>query len=884
MTQREVAPDARQRRSARSGIRDAVAGQIDLSRSKRRYAGILIDVTGDRAHGKIAGTHGGKPRVKRNPVTGLEIHTARKLGVEINRGGPRLDDRPRAGLSRAARHEGAERRRRVDRALAHGVLPAGHEDRVGNFRGVKIHGETRAFQPQRLVDKTDDGRVGHLGFQIGIAAVDVGHALKAEARAAGEIVGDVAVGLTAGGEEFVDVGRPDITGARGADAQIGVELPDRAGLPRIGIATGRVIRVPEGEAGRQLLHERQILQQRDLRFGELFHDRVATRKGLVVRQPVGASDREGVGRGRGFEFAPMQSGGDRHGTGGQIENLSGNLRFDHVLRGRFFKLRGAHDVVQGRGRGRSGTERIEGHAPRIGGRCAGHNLSTDQNRIGGDRHPRGDEIVDDRNTDVVRPRLERRLPVPAADFCVEPDQHAPVLVIDLGHRQPALQRQAVHRERSDTERSHARDQVGRGPVEKSIVAADREQVRGRTVLLVHLGFAETALDEEREVLEQLEIVSQEEIFTRERAHNLLGGADAETVAAALKSVRRADGGREPAVIVRALRAAGAELDPADERVVGGGAAGAVDDVTAGREGRADVRHADHLGRVARLGDLVGFFAPEIASVAVHAFALHILAAENEVTAAIEILGPEGDRTLILLIIALLRLTEEEVGLEADKFFVEHEIHDTADGIGTIRGRGATVHDVHPIDQTLRHQVNVNLSGRAAGGEAAAVQKRQRARDAESPQVQEIGAVVARATADGLAATGSEGGQLFQTVGEIDRRGGEQGSLIDHEHRSGRSKRAGPGNQRARHVEGFELEDLAGQVRGARNRSRALRGRTRVDALRRGRSDQQRAEDNQCGKRSGEGPVGGWAEVGHGGGVHWLERECQSGGMVNVMTI
>jgi hypothetical protein len=56
---------------------------------------------------------------------------------------------------------------------------------------------------------------------------------------------------------------------------------------------------------------------------------------------------------------------------------------------------------------------------------------------------------------------------------------------------------------------------------------------------------------------------------------------------------------------------------------------------------------------------------------------------------------------------------------------------------------------------LGYQVNVNLTGRAAGGEAAAVQERERAGDAEAAQVQKIGAVVARATADSLAATGSE---------------------------------------------------------------------------------------------------------------------------------
>ena len=50
------------------------------------------------------------------------------------------------------------------------------------------------------------------------------------------------------------------------------------------------------------------------------------------------------------------------------------------------------------------------------------------------------------------------------------------------------------------------DQVGRGPIEKSIVTADGEQVRGRAVLLVHLRFAETAFNKEREVFEQLKIV------------------------------------------------------------------------------------------------------------------------------------------------------------------------------------------------------------------------------------------------------------------------------------------------------------------------------------------------------------------------------------------
>jgi hypothetical protein len=95
--------------------------------------------------------------------------------------------------------------------------------------------------------------------------------------------------------------------------------------------------------------------------------------------------------------------------------------------------------------------------------------------------------------------------------------------------------------------------------------------------------------------------------------------------------------------------------------------------------------------------LVGFFTPEIAAVAVHSFTLHILAAENEMAAAVEVLGPEGDRGLVFLIIAFLRLAEEEVRLEADKFFVEHKVHDAADGIGTICRRGPAVHYVHSID-------------------------------------------------------------------------------------------------------------------------------------------------------------------------------------------
>ena len=176
-------------------------------------------------------------------------------------------------------------------------------------------------------------------------------------------------------------------------------------------------------------------------------------------------------------------------------------------------------------------------------------------------------------------------------------------------------------------------------------------------------------------------------------------------------------------------------------------------------------------------------------------------------AAVEIFSPEGDRSLIFLIIALLRLAEEEIRFEANKFLVEHKVHDPADGIGTISRRGAAVHDVHPVHQALRQQVNVNLPGRAAGGEAAAVQKRQRARDAESPQIQKIGAVVPRATADSLSATGSERGQLFQTVREIDRSGGEQGGLIDDEYRSRRSERARSGDQGTGDAKALEFHDL-----------------------------------------------------------------------------
>ena len=138
-----------------------------------------------------------------------------------------------------------------------------------------------------------------------LTTTEVLHSLKSQAGAAREVVADIAVGLTTGGKEFVDIGRTDVAGARSPQPEIGIELPDHTGFPRIGIAAGGVIGVTPREAGRDFLGHRQILDNGNLRFDEFLHDGVVAREGLVVRQAVAVGDRESIGRGRGLEAAPL---------------------------------------------------------------------------------------------------------------------------------------------------------------------------------------------------------------------------------------------------------------------------------------------------------------------------------------------------------------------------------------------------------------------------------------------------------------------------------------------------------------------------------------------------------------------------------------------------
>ena len=169
---------------------------------------------------------------------------------------------------------------------------------------------------------------------------------RREAGAAGKIVADVSVGLPAGGKQLVQVGRPNVAGAGSPEAQVRVELPDEARLPGIGIAAGRVVRVPRRQTDRDSLRHRQVLHHGHLRFEEFLHDRVVPGERLVVGQTIAAVDRKGIHPGRGLKAAPLRPGRDRQRSRGQRQQIARDLGVSHVLRRGLVELRRAHHILK----------------------------------------------------------------------------------------------------------------------------------------------------------------------------------------------------------------------------------------------------------------------------------------------------------------------------------------------------------------------------------------------------------------------------------------------------------------------------------------------------------------------------------------------------------
>ena len=111
-----------------------------------------------------------------------------------------------------------------------------------------------------------------------------------------------------------------------------------------------------------------------LRLDELLQNLVLAREGLVVRQPVGAGDRQGIDpRGR-VHAPPLRAGGDRQRAGREGQQGARNLGLGHVLGGDLVEARGAHHVVQRGPRGCAGAERVESHGAGVGRGGAGHDL------------------------------------------------------------------------------------------------------------------------------------------------------------------------------------------------------------------------------------------------------------------------------------------------------------------------------------------------------------------------------------------------------------------------------------------------------------------------------------------------------------------------------
>ena len=98
-------------------------------------------------------------------------------------------------------------------------------------------------------------------------------------------------------------------------------------------------------------------------------------------------------------------------------------------------------------------------------------------------------------------------------------------------------------------------------------------------------------------------------------------------------------------------------------------------------------------------------------------------------------GPEGSRSLPVLVVAAVGDAAHQVQLETFKVLVDHEVDHTGHGVGTI-GSGRTAGDhVNPLQQGRRNVIDVHSAGLGRRRNALAVDQHQGAVRPQATQVQ-----------------------------------------------------------------------------------------------------------------------------------------------------
>ena len=72
--------------------------------------------------------------------------------------------------------------------------------------------------------------------------------------------------------------------------------------------------------------------------------------------------------------------------------------------------------------------------------------------------------------------------------------------------------------------------------------------------------------------------------------------------------------------------------------------------------------------------------------------------------------------------------------DAGEILIKHIVHDTADGVRAIGGRGAARHHIHARDQQFRQIVDIDTAGGSRERDAMTVKQGQGARDAQVAQI------------------------------------------------------------------------------------------------------------------------------------------------------
>src|SRR6185437_14715292 len=161
-------------------------------------------------------------------VAALEVDAARLLRGQID---GRVDDRIARGNGRECRRIGRDERAELREALVaqvEGLLRLDSADRLVDIDLPVVDRGVESGQERRLQDHPDAGAGGLLRLQAEIAGL---HDAIQHRLIAAKIIQDLAGAARPGLEQLTQIGRTDVPGAVGTQANVRGDIPGGADLP-----------------------------------------------------------------------------------------------------------------------------------------------------------------------------------------------------------------------------------------------------------------------------------------------------------------------------------------------------------------------------------------------------------------------------------------------------------------------------------------------------------------------------------------------------------------------------------------------------------------------------------------------------------------------------